>query len=217
MKKLLIVPLLAVVFLAAACNNTPNTYNQKNDQTNNNSGNMEAQMALKEKMRDLWTDHVVWTRAYIVSAVAGSPDQTAAANRLMKNQEEIGAAVANYYGNEAGNKLTTLLKQHISIAVDLVKDAKAKDQTKFNADNEKWKQNANEISDFLASANPNWKQGDLRDMMAKHLSTTADELNARINKNYDADVKAFDAIYDHIITMSDALSDGIIKQFPDKF
>jgi hypothetical protein len=30
-------------------------------------------------------------------------------------------------------------------------------------------------------------------------------------------VRAFDAVYDHILKMSDALSDGIVKQFPDKF
>jgi hypothetical protein len=45
-------------------------------------------------MRKLWTDHVVWTREYIVAAVAGTPDAQPAASRLMKNQEDIGAAVA---------------------------------------------------------------------------------------------------------------------------
>jgi hypothetical protein len=54
-------------------------------------------------------------------------------------------------------------------------------------------------------------------MMKKHLSTTTDEVVARLTKNWDADVRAFDAVYDHILHMSDALSDGIVKQFPDKF
>jgi hypothetical protein len=30
-------------------------------------------------------------------------------------------------------------------------------------------------------------------------------------------VRAYDAVYDHILHMSDALSDGIVKQFPEKF
>jgi hypothetical protein len=40
---------------------------------------------------------------------------------------------------------------------------------------------------------------------------------ARLNKNWDEDVRAFDRVYDHILKMSDALADGIVKQFPDKF
>jgi len=29
-------------------------------------------------------------------------------------------------------------------------------------------------------------------------------------------VKAFDAVYEHILKMSDTLADGFVKQFPDK-
>lgn len=83
-----------------------------------------AAAALKDDMRKLWTDHVVWTRDYIVAALADQPDAQAAANRLMKNQEDIGGAVAKFYGAQAGQQLTTLLKEHISTAVDVVKAAK---------------------------------------------------------------------------------------------
>jgi hypothetical protein len=53
--------------------------------------------------------------------------------------------------------------------------------------------------------------------MNTHLSTTSTELVARLNKDWAGDVKAFDAVYDHILHMADALSDGIVKQFPGKF
>jgi len=53
--------------------------------------------------------------------------------------------------------------------------------------------------------------------MSMHLKTTADELNARLKKDYDKDVKAFGAVFDHILHMADVLSTGIIKQFPEKF
>ena len=181
------------------------------------SGISQKQVDLKTTMRKLWTDHVVWTREYIVAAVNGMGDAQADANRLLQNQTDIGNAVAAYYGQDAGNKVTDLLKQHILIAVDLINDLKKNDQTKFNADNDKWKANANEIADFLASANPNWSKQDLEDMMAKHLATTTEEVSDYFNKKYDKDVQDFDAVYNHMLGMADALSDGIIKQFPDKF
>lgn len=177
----------------------------------------EKQLALRQDMRKLWTDHVVWTRDYIIASAANAPDADAAAARLLKNQEDIGTAVSAYYGKEAGDKLTELLKQHILIAVDLINAAKANNRAQLGEQNNKWQQNGQEIADFLSSANPNWPQADLREMMKKHLATTTDEVTARLNKNYAEDIKAYDAVYNHILVMADALSDGIIKQFPDKF
>ncbi len=168
-------------------------------------------------MRKLWTDHTVWTRDYIVAAVDGKPDATAAANRLMKNQEDIGNAIAAYYGQAAGQQLTSLLKQHISIAVDLIKAAKAGDKAAQKQADDRWQANGVEIATFLSKANPNWPKATLVDMMKTHLSTTTAEVVARLTHDWDADVRAYDAVYDHILMMSDALSDGIVKQFPDKF
>ena len=177
----------------------------------------EAAVSLKQEMRTLWTDHVVWTRSYIVAALADQPDAKAAENRLMRNQEDIGNAVAGFYGKPAGDKLTALLKDHITIAVDLIKFAKAGDKASQQQADTKWKRNAEDIADFLSKANPNWPRATLVDMMNVHLSTTSDEVVARLTKNWDADVRAFDKVYDHILTMADALTDGIVKQFPARF
>lgn len=175
-------------------------------------------VSLRQDMRKLWTDHVVWTRAYIVAAIADQPDAQAAAGRLMKNQEEIGAAVGSVYGKAAGDALTKLLKEHITIAVDLVKFAKAGDKASQEQAAAAWRRNGEAIADFLSKANPkNWPRATLVDMMNMHLSTTTDEVVARLTKNWEADVRAFDAAYAHILAMSDALADGIVKQFPDKF
>jgi hypothetical protein len=178
---------------------------------------VSAATTLHQDMRKLWTDHVVWTRDYIVAAVGDQPDAQAAATRLLKNQEDIGSAIAGFYGKAAGDALTTLLKEHITIAVDLIKAAKAGDKAAQGQADAKWKKNATDIADFLSKANPNWPRATLVEMMNKHLSTTTDEVVARLTKNWDADVKAFDAVYSHILMMSDALSDGIVKQFPAKF
>jgi hypothetical protein len=209
MKPLLIAALLVVGMQRAPAPPAVQTHAHVHEAT--------AAVKLHQDMRKLWSDHVIWTRAYVVAATADRPEATSAANRLMKNQEDIGAAIAVYYGKAAGDKLTSLLKEHISIAVDIIKFAKAGDKASQEQADAKWHRNGEAIADFLSQANPNWPRATLVQMMNMHLSTTTDEVVGRLTQNWEGDVRAFDAVYNHILLMADALSDGIVKQFPAKF
>jgi hypothetical protein len=171
---------------------------------------------LKEGMRKLWTDHVVYTRQYIVAAVANDPSASAAATRLMRNQEDIGNAIVPYYGTAAGARLTTLLKDHINIATEVVAAAKAGDNTRLADADRRWHDNARDIANFLADANPNWSRDALLSMLNDHLSLTTREAVLRLQKNWTEDVANFDRIYDQSLHMADTLTEGIIKQFPSK-
>lgn len=173
--------------------------------------------ALKTAMRRLWSDHVIWTREYVVAAIKETPDKDAAAGRLLRNQEDIGNAIVPLYGDDAGKGLTDLLKQHILIAVDLIEAAKAGDEARFQTEDEKWSRNVDEIATFLSSANPNWPKNDVLDLLNLHLSLTKGEVVARLQQEWEKDVEAFDEIFTEILTVADALSDGIIKQFPERY
>jgi hypothetical protein len=172
---------------------------------------------LRIALRDLWADHVIWTRQYIVAAVAEAPDTDSAAQRLLKNQEDIGDAIKPFYGGEAGDKLTFLLKDHILIAVDLLNAAKAGNSTGLEEAEKKWQDNADDIATFLSNANPNWPKDHLVKMLDQHLSLTKSEAVARLTGNYTADINAFDEIHRQAMTMADELADGIVKQFPEQF
>lgn len=177
----------------------------------------QAQLDLLNAMRKLWTDHTVYTRLYIISALDNAPDNTTVAARLLKNQEDIGNAIKPIYGDAAGNNLTSLLKDHILIAVDIVNAVKAKNSTAQADAEARWKTNADDMANLLSSANPNWPNQDLKNLLYMHLATTKDELVARYLANYVADVKAYDTVYNHILMMSDTLANGIVQQFPAKF
>lgn len=75
-----------------------------------------ARMAFHDRMRDLWSDHVVYTRNFILSATAGQPDTAEVLQRLLRNQDEIGEAIKPYYGDAAGTQLASLLRNHIQLA-----------------------------------------------------------------------------------------------------
>ena len=173
---------------------------------------------LRTNLRKLWEDHTIYTRNVILNIIDDLPGTNEAVSRLLQNQVDIGNALKPIYGTDAGTKLTELLKEHIMIAADLLKAAKANSDAEFKTINSKWIKNADEIAAFLHSANPkNWPLEDMKKMMHDHLDLTTQEAAARIKKDYKADIETFDKVRTEILEMSDMLAAGIIKQFPGKF
>ena len=176
------------------------------------------QLALHDKMRALWEQHVTWTRLAIVSFAADLPDLPSTQARLLRNQADIGDAIKPYYGRRAANKLTRLLREHIAGAVDLLAAAKAGEQAKLAAAKTAWYANGREVADFLSAANrDNWPRNAVRPMMRKHLDQTLDEAVDQLTGRYAAGIREYDAIERHMLEMADTLSSGIIKQFPARF
>ena len=172
---------------------------------------------LQAAMRRLWEDHITWTRLYIVSATADLPDAGPTAERLLRNQADIGNAIKPFYGAAAGDRLTALLREHILIAADLVGAAKAGRTAGVDSASARWDANARQIADFLSAANArNWPQAEMRAMMKAHLDLTLTETVARLKGDWAGDIAAYDRIHDQILHMADMLAAGIINQFPDK-
>jgi hypothetical protein len=198
---------LAVLMLSAACATTAEI----------SAGSLKSNM-LKSDMRKLWEDHITWTRLYIVAATANLPEKDATAQRLLQNQTDIGNAIKPYYGDAAGTKLTALLKDHIMIATELIDAAQRGDAAKKEDAARRWQANGDDIAAFLSGANPsNWPLAETRRMLEQHLNLTTAEVVAHLQKNWAADVAAYDKVHEQILSMADTLSSGIKKQFPARF
>jgi hypothetical protein len=200
------------IFLISMMIMIPSAQAFARDKANNQS------VEFSNTMRKLWEDHIIWTRQFIVSDLAGLPDTSLAAQRLLMNQDDIGDAIKPFYGDSAGEQLSSLLRQHILIAAELLDAAKRGDTAAFNDANTRWYANADEIAAFLAAANPDyWPLDDMKAMMHDHLDLTLQEASARLAGNWSADITAFDQIHLQILSMADMLSQGIINQFPKNF
>ncbi len=178
----------------------------------------QSEVEFENSFRRLWIDHVLWTSNYITSATtADAGDQKQVLTRLLKNQEDIGNAIKPVYGEQAGNQLTVLLKEHIVIAGKIVDAAKRNDTASVNKLNKEWYKNADEIAAFLSNSNPNLKNEELKELLYMHLKLVTDDVVASVQKNWSNRITSIDEGVSHIILMSDAISSGVVKQFPDKF
>lgn len=174
-------------------------------------------LKLRTDMRFLWSQHMEWTYAAVTSFFTTTRNYDATAARLLKNQEDIGNAIKPYYGEAAGNALTVLLKAHIVSVVEVITAAKHGDQDKLKEAINKSYKNAQEIGDFLANANKYWPKDFVRDMLKTHIDQTLVYATAIQHDDFASGINSYGEAEHHMMMLADALSNGIIAAFPDKF
>jgi hypothetical protein len=176
------------------------------------------ELRLHDHMRKLWEQHVAWTRLAIVTFADGSAGFDATAQRLLRNQRDIGDGFATYFGTRTGNHLAALLHDHITIAVEVLQAAKAGDQAGVDDASRRWYANAHQIADFISSLDRHaGPRHEMRSMMKTHLDQTLAEAVDELTGHYHRGVREYGAIERHILQMADELSAGIVRHFPGRF
>lgn len=179
---------------------------------------VQKEIELYTSMRRLWTDHMQYTYT-TVDAFFHNPDalQPTLA-RLLRNQRETGDAFIPYYGKAAGDHLGDLLTTHIKLAVPVLKAAQAGDETALNKALDDWYANAQEVADFLTELNPQyWPSSVMRPLWKKHITQTTAYSVDLLKGDYARSIKDYDKAFDHMMMLSDTLSQGIIGTFPNRF
>lgn len=129
--------------------------------------------------------------------------------------EALGNAIKPYYGRAAGNRLTTLLTEHIELAVPVLVAAKAGDNDSLGKAVEDWYRNARQVGNFLARTNPAWKSA--RGMMKEHITQTVAYASDQLQGDFARSIKDYDAAEMHMVMLGDQISAGIVKEFPRRF
>lgn len=206
---------LLVIFLFgySAVQGNPDSKENKIGQS---SAFFTGDVELNAQMLDLWEQHVAWTRNVMLCIVDELPGTAQAIERLQQNKTEIGNSIKPYYGDAAGNELTELLQAHVSISVEVMTFAKAGKQTELQEANNRWYENADAIASFLAGVNSYWATDNIQLIIKDQLRFTTTQAVCRINKDYAADIIAYDKAHADVLQMAVIFAEGIANQFPEK-
>jgi len=172
----------------------------------------------KAAMRDLWIGHIFWVRNVVIETFAKNPAAAKAAEaEVVADAKQIAAAIEPFYGQPAADKLFSLLAGHYGAIKDYLTATVKKDQKAQAAATDALMANAEQIADFLSSANPNLPKDALMQLLSAHGGHHIQEIQDVAAKHYEAEATTWSEMRGHIYVIADALVDALAKQFPDKF
>ncbi len=173
---------------------------------------------LKLALRDLWVGHIFWVRNVVLDTRFGQMDAAKAAEGMaVENARGIANSIIPYYGKDAADKLFTLLAGHYTGVKEYMTAAFAGKTEAENAASEKLRTNVEDISAFLSSANSYLPKATLVTLLTAHVGHHIMQITDVERKDYTAEAKSWEEMTKNIYVISDALADGIVRQFPKKF
>jgi hypothetical protein len=176
-----------------------------------------SSQAYHDEWRKLWEDHITWTRVVIMGILDGLPGTNDYIGRLLQNYEDMEAALAPYYGDDA-EVLGDLIKDHLVIAAELLTAAKNGDTAGFEDAKVRWYANAHDIAVQMNAMNPEyWPLEETEQMWVEHLDATLEEATDHLTGNYAGEIAAYDQIHNLALEMADFISNGVMQQFPKQF
>lgn len=205
---------LSVILLASGIAGCAHTYSAAGTLA---LASMDApKTALHQTERTVWSDQVIWTRQYIAAAFTDDRSARVARNRLSDNGEAIGQTIKPYYGETAGAGLTAMLRVQFGFTTELIQAEKNGNLEKKKELEQGLHENSNAIARFLAGLNPYWSPTELESLVNRtfDLDLSARDLVVRKDGRLDRDEIARDSSLSQARELADAISDGIVRQFP---
>lgn len=166
-----------------------------------------ARVDFRATFRKLWSDHANYTVFVIKSIIDGAGDSKFLIPRLMQNQTDIGDQLKEFIPDKQANELIKLLKEHISLAGEVVSLVKNKMNTTNKV--EELYNNGDRIGKFLTSLNPIILK-DARQMFEDHNTMVIEMAIARFKKDFAKEIKIYDDYYNQILMMSDMIYEAVL-------
>ncbi|UOQ91707.1 copper amine oxidase [Halobacillus shinanisalinarum] len=173
---------------------------------------------LRASLDKLFSEHAYLAVETMRKGAEGAADFEASANALAANTEDLSAAIASVYGDEAGQKFQDMWSEHIGYFVDYVKATGSGDEEAKQMALDELDDYRKDFSQFISTATDGAVKAEgMAEGLQMHVNQLIGAFDAYVAGNYDeAYAKERQAI-DHMYGVSKGMSKAIVNQFPDKF
>ncbi|WP_332309471.1 copper amine oxidase [Planococcus lenghuensis] len=173
---------------------------------------------LRAHLNHLLSEHAGLAAIVMQNGLNGSEEFEASAKELSANTEDLTAAIASVYGEEAGQAFEEMWSEHIGYFVDYTEATAAGDEAARQAALDELSMYKEDFSSFIATAT----DGEVpAEVMAQGLQTHIEQLTAALDlyaaEDYEAAFEEIRGAYAHMYGAAKGLSGGIVTQMPEKF
>jgi hypothetical protein len=173
---------------------------------------------LRSDLNYLLSEHAGLAVTAMQNGIDGSKDFEASAAALSANTDDLSAAIASVYGDEAGTQFKQMWAAHIGNFVDYVKATGANDEEGKKAALAALDQYKESFSKFLETATDGrLPAGALAEGLQMHVDQLITAFDTYTAGDYASTYPAVREAYGHMFETSKGLSGAIVNQFPDKF
>lgn len=173
---------------------------------------------LRATLVNLGVQHMDLTNSAVDAALDGAPGADAAKADLIKNGQNIAAAVGSVYGQAAQTKFDDIWNVHLNDFVKYAVADKTGDTAGMQAALDDIKANYTKpISILLSGANPNLPEATLESAFGEHVDMTAQMIDDHVKGKYSDESTQREMAATHIGGLMSTLAGAIVTQYPDKF
>lgn len=164
-----------------------------------------------KELKKLFKKHAVLTREFIVLSTDKKEDKIpAVVQKLMKNQENIGAFFGDTLGDKSkGAHITKLLKEHILGVAAATGAALTGTPAQLAEKVKALKANSDEVGAYFASLTKKLKTDDVQQMFWHHNQLALKQVIARRDKQMKEDAKLYKQYTKQLLSMASQISNAL--------
>ncbi|WP_027965001.1 hypothetical protein [Halalkalibacillus halophilus] len=173
---------------------------------------------LRSDLNYLLSEHAGLAVVAMQNGIDGADDFEASAQALNNNTEDLSAAIASVFGEEAGNQFEQMWADHIGHFVSYVEATGAEDEEAQEEALAMLDEYRAEFSEFLDTATEGRVAADgLSQGLQEHVNQLIGSFDSYVAGDYEAAYADAREAYGHMFMPAKGLSGAFVDQFPEEF